>query len=646
MAKKGPIRGIQRSMSKANVSLKSISSVLEQQSDTLKQLTDSSAQVQDDKSSGSGNISNIAISVAKAQLASQKEATALLKRIKDNLDDSLDTQNKISRQNPTEVLKKIRASQDRQIEAIFKSNRDWKSFGDKFKDFKHNIAEGLDVNNIKKKLLGPFTMFKGARDKIDNINYAQRARALGETKRTDKELYADAAKARAHAADALNAQNAMDKLKRMGASDDAVNNSPAAKQRADALAAHAQLQQVNGKSAQDSNNPMGGNTQGTTAPPPLTDLQNKMGGNTEINNPSKDAQVAHENQVEMIRLTNLQTDLLQQIATNTAGLKGGNHSSAGGPEDSGTSGGGGLLGGLGAGLSMLGKGVGKGLQGILIGLGQGFLALAGGLVALTPAIPVIGVLTLAAMGLGKALGYAAPAIEAFAPVLMKVADVIGNVFIKGLEMIPDIIGGIADMITGIIDSISDSILNIIDGVTASIEALSQVDGGNLLDVAGGLVAVSAALAGFGAGQAVAGIGTLIGTLLTPGKGSPLDQLMNLANMSQQLNDAATGITSIGQAMQSFAGIDKSTMDAVNDFPWVRATAFVAAGGAMSANGAKVYNASKGNADEQAKVDAKAGAYTPSINTANVQQNSNTTTINKPPVRNQESSYSKYLSARY
>jgi hypothetical protein len=646
MAKKGPIRGIQRSMSKANVSLKSISSVLEQQSDTLKQLTDSSAQVQDDKSSGGGNISNIAISVAKAQLASQKEATSLLKRIKDNLDDSLDTQNKISRQNPTEVLKKIRASQDRQIEAIFKSNRDWKSFGDKFKDFKHNMAEGLDVNNIKKKLLGPFTMFKGARDKIDNINYAQRARALGETKRTDKELYADAALARKHAADALNAQNAMDKLKRQGASDDQIANSPAAQKRSDALAAHAQLQQINGgKSARDSNNPMGGNTQGTTAPAPLTDLQNKMGGNTEINNPSKDAQAVHENQVEMLRLTNLQTDLLQQIATNTAGLKGGNHSSAGGAEDSG-GGGGGLLGGLGMGLGALGKGIGRGLQGILTGLGQGFAALAGGLVALTPAIPVIGVLTLAAMGLGKALGYAAPAIEAFAPVLMKVADVIGNVFIKGLEMIPDIIGGIGDVIMGVVGAITDSVLAVIDGVTTAVERLANVNGANLLDVAGGLIAVSGALAAFGAGQAVAGIGTLIGTLLTPGKGSPIDQLMNLANMSQQLNDAANGISSIGQAMQSFGNIDKKQMDAINEFPWVKATAFVAAGGAMSANGAKVYNASKGNADEQAKVDAKAGAAKPSVNTANVQQNSNTTTINKPPVRNQESSYSRYLSARY
>jgi hypothetical protein len=616
-------RSIARGVGRANVSL---ASVLDQQqaiSQQIQQIQDTSAQVQDSKSGGGGGGTLIAIQIARAQLQLQKESNKYLKDLRDK--------------------------QDKQVEALQKGNKDWKGFGDKFKDFKRNMGDAFDVNNIKKKLLGPFTMFKGARDKIEDLDYIRRNRALGVSKKdkTDAQLREDSKTQRGHKEVALRAQDEIDRLRsKYGATDAQINASDAMTKRNDALAAYNKLNQV--KSSGDANNKMGGNTQGTTAPPPLSDAANKMGGNTSQVNPAADAAAAHETQVEMLRQTSLQTDLLQAIVNNTATK--GNNSSAGGTEDKGSDGSsGGILGGIGLGLKALGSGIktlgsgaGKGIEMFLRGLARGAAALA------NPVTLVgLGAFTLAFMGIGKALQWAAPAIEAIAPVLMKVADVIGDVFMTAIKAIPDVIGAIGDVIMGVVGAISDAITGTLDAVVTSVERLGAVSGDNLMQVGLGLVSVAGGLAAFGAGTALAGLGSLVGSLLTIGQDSPIDQLQRLANMGTSLNDAANGINAIGQAMQAFGNIDKKQMDAINEFPWLKATAFVAAGGAMSAGGAKVYNASKNNADETAKVDAasnKGGGTTISKNV--VQQNNNQTNVGKPSVRNTESSYSRYLSARY
>ena len=102
---------------------------------------------------------------------------------------------------------------------------------------------------------------------------------------------------------------------------------------------------------------------------------------------------------------------------------------------------------------------------------------------------------------------------------------------------------------------------------------------------------------------------------------------------------------LGSAMVQFGKIDKKSMEAINDFPWLKATAFVAAGGAMSVAGGSVYATSKTNADSSAKVDGQksGGAIVSAPTTVS---NSNQTNVIKPPVRNIESSYNKYLSRRF
>jgi hypothetical protein len=346
---------------------------------------------------------------------------------------------------------------------------------------------------------------------------------------------------------------------------------------------------------------------------------------------------------ENVKLMGEQTSLLQKIEENT---RGGGDSAAPASNSEGGDSGGGLLGGLGKGLKSLGTGLGKGLGAILSGIGRGLFTLSAGLVALTPAIPVIGVLTVAAMGLGAALRLAAPAIEAFAPVLMKIAEVVGTVFVAAIEKIPEIIKSVGDVIMGVIGAISDSIIGIIDAVTSSIERLAQIDGGALLSVAGGLLALSGAMVAFGGAQALAGLGSLVGNLLTIGSDSPVEQLIKIGDRGEGIQKAADGMEKLGTAMGSFGKIDKKAMEAINDFPWLEATAFVAAGGSMQVNGAVVTKASKQNADAAAANAGNGGGNTSVVSAPTVNNTTRNTNVIRVPVRNTDNSVSSWLSSRY
>lgn len=614
-------RSIARQVSKANVSLQSIASVLDQQTQQIQQIQQTSAVVEDNKGGGSTSAQLVAIQVARAQLQYQKDSN--------------------------NFLKSISMAQNKQIEVLQKGNKDWKSFGDKFKDFKIKMADAFDPTTIKKKLLGPFTMFKGVRDKIEDMDYIKRARALGD-KRDKKDIKADAIASRSAKEDALRAQDKIDRLRRLGANERQINSSDAMKQRTAALNKFNSLNSgvPSGKSARDAANKMGGNTAGVSAPMPVPDAANKMGGNVSQDTGVQSLQ-AHETQIEQLKNLQQQTDLLSQIAANTALMAGVKSSAAGGSEDTAgansANSGRGFLGKLGSGLSSLGQGLGRAVGGVISGIFEG---LATGLAALAKPLTLVGLaaLTLAIMGIGKALQWAAPVFQTFGDVAMKIADVIQNVFLGAIKAIPDIINGIANGIVSAIGAISDLIVKTIDAVTSSIERLSKLDGSNMLDVAKGLTAIGLSLIAFGTGEVFAGLTGLITNLLSFGQDSPMDKLDKLSKMGDGLQKSADSINNIGQAMKAFAGIDPKSMDAINNFPWVKATAFVAAGGAMSVAGAKVYDASKGNADNAAKNSTMAPA---SNITTQVNNSSNTTqAVKGSGARNTESSYSKYLSARY
>lgn len=629
-------RSIARNVNKANVSL---ASVLDQQqaiSQQIQTIQDNSSQVQDSKGGG-GTAQLIAIQVARAQLAYQKESN--------------------------DYLKKINITTNKQIEALQKSNKDWKGFGDKFKDFKTKMADAFDPTTIKKKLLGPFTMFKGARDKIEDLDYIKRAKLLG---RTDmKQIKADAVASRGAKEDALRAQDKIDRLKKYGANDREIANSDAGKQRAAALNTYNQLNggTSDGKSARDAANPMGGNTSYKSAG--LVQLPSDKGQLAQsTTDMAADAQAAHENQVETLKNIQAQTDLLAQIAANTSAMAGRKSSSAGGAEDVGLSarprddsrkmgGVGDALSSIGRGVGGLGKGIGGAIGGVFSGIMQG---IADGIAAIGSAktlkgIAAVGLLAGVLYGFGQALqSFSELDWDSINSGLVTIGLVVAAAGLAGKFADKIVIGAGAIGILGValwgmgkaFDAVGDAFNNFIDGF----ERLSKIGFDGLVGVAGGMVAISGALAAFGAGQAAAGLGTLIGNLLTIGQDSPIEQLQKLANIGGQLNDAAKGIDQIGQAMVGFSKVDKSSIDAINDFPWLRATAFVAAGGAMSVAGGAVYNNSKNNADNQAKVDGKKGGGTAVIAPTSNVSTSNQTNVIKPPVRNIESSYNNYLTRRF
>jgi hypothetical protein len=635
--RKGPMKGVQRGVAKANVSLKSMAAVLDQQSQTLQQIQDSSSQVQDDRNGGS-SVQLIAIQIARAQLSYQKESN--------------------------DYLKKMNMSANKQIEALQKSNKDWKGFGDKFKDFKGKMSDAFDINTIKKKLLGPFSMFKGARDKMDDLDYVKRMKALGSTKST-KELKADAVTQRGARDDALRAQDKISRLKKMGATDQQINASDAGKQRASALNTYNQLNQVDGKSARDAANPMGGNVSYKSAG--LAQLPSDQG---KVSQSTTDLlaeqQAAHENQVETLKNIQAQTDLLSAIAANTAIMAGRRSSSAGGAEDAGLSASGGrdksstIFAGIGDAMSSIGRGVGglgKGIGGAIGGVFSGIMqGIADGIAAIGSAktlkgIAAVGLLAGVLYGFGQSLdSFSQLDWDTINTGLITIGAVVAATALAGKFADKIIIGagalGIMALAIGglglAFNVVADSFNNFVDGI----DRLSKIGFDGLVGVAGGLMALSAAMAAFGAGQAAAGLGTLIGNLLTIGQDSPIAQLQQLANMGDSLNGAAKGIDSIGQAMVGFSKVDKSAIDALNDFPWIRATAFVAAGGAMSVAGGSVYATSKTNADTQAKVDGQGKGGTAVIAPSSTVNNSNQTNVIKPPVRNSESSYNKYLSRRF
>lgn len=582
----------------------------------------------------------------------QQQSLDALNKIKDSVGVSAEQRTADTQAMQLEQLRKIldvqqdsfklqrKASdiQAKSLSATQESMKKWKTWGDKARDMKQGVSDTFNPLTLKKNLLSALNIGGMFNQKIKATEYVQKRKELGDT-RSAKDLAKDGKAYAANQRKVMVAQQGIDRLKSFGASEDDIANSPKGKallaKRNSGLGAMGRL---DGNS--DATNKMGGNPAYKSAKLPKTPSDKGMVAQSTTDALAED-QSKKENQNEAIRLSGMQTDLLSQIATNTAIMAGKSSSSAGGKEDSG---GGGMMAGiavgmkaLGGGFASLGKGMGKGLSGLLTGLAEGLMALVLPATLLIPAV----------LAIGTALRLAAPAFEAITPVVIKLAEVFQTVFLKTLQVLPDVIRSVGDVVMGTISVISDSIINIVNTVTDSIDRLSKIDGRNLAQVGVGLLAISGGMVAFAAANVLTGVSNLAAAFFgSVSGGSPIDQFERLANMSDGLMKAADGIDAIATAMQGFAKVDPKSMEAINDFPWLRATAFVAAGGSMAVNGAKVYNQSKSVEDEKAVVDGqRTAASTQNVSTA-VQNNNTTNNIVKPNVRNQESSQSRYLASRY
>lgn len=366
---------------------------------------------------------------------------------------------------------------------------------------------------------------------------------------------------------------------------------------------------------------------------------------TELTNKEQnDAMNVSEEEMESARREEAQTKLLQEISKNTSAM-GGDKMKAAAPSD-GSGMGAGILGALGAGfkalgagLKSIGAGAGAGIKALLIGIAQGVSALANPKVLLG-----LGAAVLAFMGIGKALEYAAPFMEAFAPVLIKVADVIQNVFVAAIEKIPEVIGAVGNVVMGVVGAISDAIVATIDAITSSIERLAAVDGMNLMMVGAGLLAVSGGMAAFAAANVVGGIGNLVGGLLSKvsGQKSPVDQIIALGEHGQNIEKAGIGVEKLGAGLKMFSDIKPENIKAIAALPTDK---IVAMGAAM---GQANFISNQSAANDGARTAAVAGGGSGG-NTIVAPVTNNKTTQNavvQLPVRNQEQTMNRYIRTRF
>ena len=179
-------------------------------------------------------------------------------------------------------------------------------------------------------------------------------------------------------------------------------------------------------------------------------------------------------------------------------------------------------------------GVGLGTLGIigvaLIGLAVGVLALGAIMSSGAGAVAIIlGSIALAIMGaalipFAYALNLITPALEAFTPLIQAFGSVMKIVF-----------SGLAGLIT----AVADGFVNIFSSLTS----VSPVE---LLGIAAGITAISGALAAFGAGSAVGGLGSLVGKFLG---GDPIKKFERLAALADPL-------VRFAEALERIAGIDQ------------------------------------------------------------------------------------------
>jgi hypothetical protein len=294
---------------------------------------------------------------------------------------------------------------------------------------------------------------------------------------------------------------------------------------------------------------------------------------------------------------------------------------------------------------------------------------------ITKGLVVLGGLVLAAVGLGKmkndilkgalTLGVLDLAIWGMAKALDNFASLdwttIGKAFVAvaGFGVLAGVMGaavefivpgaiaigalGLALMVFGKgLDAVGEGMDKFVEALTK----MSQIDALNLALIGPALGAVAVGMAAMGAGSVAAGIGNFVGKLLNFGGPSPMDQVIELGKQGAGVQAAADGIAALGPAMKGFAGIKKADMDGLKAFPWEEATKFVAAGGAMSVDGNKVYNQSKANEDQKAESSGAQPASNTTVVGPTITNRSTQNNLTRSYVRDEDTSIRSYYRSRF
>jgi hypothetical protein len=215
---------------------------------------------------------------------------------------------------------------------------------------------------------------------------------------------------------------------------------------------------------------------------------------------------------------------------------------------------------------------GKGIKDFMVNLGKGLEALASSFKAIGPAgfaylALGLGLITVAAIGLGYALKLAAPAIEAIGEALKSILEGVGAVikdFAEGFSMI-------------------------LKEITMEKAIAMGILGLSFFTLAGGLLAFSLALAGAGVISFFSGDGVM-------------DQLKELAEMADPLKttadslvEMAKGLFGIGEALNT---IDTDKLEELGDFALDNSLANI--GNSIAGAIGSIFGSSSSKEDPQAK----------------------------------------------
>lgn len=189
-----------------------------------------------------------------------------------------------------------------------------------------SLKTNLNPDNIKKAMLGNFSMFSGARNKVADINYKQQMRSGGDT-RSNKDLNAAAVDSR-QKSDALAKINA--RLATANAGSDPNLKKDLAAQQKDAQDKLARSRVVNPSRPVTPQGVFTGDQASVALHQTPSDKGNIAQSTTDV---LAEKQVVDEQAKERLVIEKSKLSLLQQISANTGAMSGRKSSAAGGKED-------------------------------------------------------------------------------------------------------------------------------------------------------------------------------------------------------------------------------------------------------------------------------------------------------------------------
>lgn len=249
--------------------------------------------------------------------------------------------------------------------------------------------------------------------------------------------------------------------------------------------------------------------------------------------------------------------------------------------------------GIGGFLQSVGQGVGKAIQGIMMGLGAGVRSLGQAIAFPTPIGPAGLAVAAFFIALAGAMWLAEPAFTALAPVMIKIAEVIGNVLVEALKQAGPIITSIFEGIGTVINSIGNAIATVITAIANSLALFATMDAANLLAVAGSVTALSAAVALFGGASIIGAVGSFFG-------GGVFDDLKDISSYANPIQMTADAVQSLANAFASLSSIDTSSLKQI---PWGDMEDFASEGGkfVLASSGGGSFALSKDTTDNIKKM---------------------------------------------